>query len=127
MATKKTTTATPKKASKPAPKGDSKLAQFLTSKKIDARRLLATSADLERLRPEDRAIRLAQKNKKEGDKKPEGDVKKARSGRPVTNRGIAAALTGKKISGPQKTRILKAVNAILAVKKQDAATLDLLF
>jgi hypothetical protein len=125
MATKKT--ATPKKATKAAPKGDSKLAQFLTAKKIDARRLLATSSSLEKLRPEDRAIRLARKNRKEGDKKAEGEVKRPRSGRPITNRGISAALTGKKISGPQKTRILKAVNALLAAKKQDPATLDLLF
>jgi hypothetical protein len=46
----------------------------------------------------------------------------------VTSRALAAALSGKeKISGPTKTRFLKAVNAILEVKKEAAVSLKDLF
>ena len=88
---------------------------------------MATSSKLEKLKPEDRAIRLARRNRKEGEKKPEGEQKKPRSGRAVTPRAISAAMVGKSVSGPTKNRILKAVNVLLAAKKQDAATFDLLF
>jgi hypothetical protein len=106
-----------------------KLEAFLTEKKINKRRLLAASADLERLRPEDRAIRLAQrKARKSEDKKKEGlAAKKPRSGRPVTERALDAALEGKPISGPAKTRVLRAINRILEQKKQDPVTLYALF
>jgi len=106
----------------------SKFSEFIASKKLDGRRIISASTGLERLQPEDRAIRLAQKLKKKGDgKKDEGEKKKPRSGRPVTPRAMAAALKGGTISGPTKTRILRAVNHLLAQKKQDAVTLDVLF
>ncbi|MFO0659407.1 MAG: hypothetical protein U0165_06210 [Polyangiaceae bacterium] len=102
----------------------SKFSDFITSKKLDARRVLSASAAIEKLRPEDRAIRLARRNKTE---KKDAEKKKPRSGRPVTDRAIAAALSGKAISGPQKTRLLRAVNRILEQKKQEPVTLDVLF
>jgi hypothetical protein len=112
-----------------APK--SKFAEFLTAKKLDARRILLTSAKIEGLRPEDRAIRLARRQKKAGDgaaKPAEGAEKvKPRSGRPITQPALKAALIGKKISGPQKTRMLRAVNKLLEQKKQEPVGLDLLF
>ena len=50
-----------------------KLEDFLKERKIDTRRIIAASADLERLRPEDRAIKLAQhKARTSEDKKKEG-------------------------------------------------------
>lgn len=106
-----------------------KLDDFLKEKKIDPRRILAASAEMERLRPEDRAIRLAQrKARRSEDKKKEGlAAKKPRSGRPLTQRAIDAAIQGKGISGPSKTRLLKAVNKILEQKKQDPVTLRALF
>lgn len=106
-----------------------KLEDFLKERKIDPRRILAASADIERLRPEDRAIKLAQhKARTSEDKKKEGlAAKKPRSGRPITERALNAALQGKPISGPQKTRLLKAVNRLLEQKKQDPATLHHLF
>ncbi len=106
-----------------------KIADFLSEKKIDPRRLIAASTEIERLRPEDRAIRLAKRvARKSEDKKKEGlAAKKPRSGRAVTDRAIQAALGGKQISGPQKTRILHAVNHILAQKKADAVELSALF
>lgn len=108
-----------------------KLEDFLKEKKIDQRRLLAASAEIERLRPEDRAIKLAKwvaRQSEDTNKKKEGlAAKKPRSGRPVTQRSISSAIAGKQISGPQKTRILRAINRILEQKKQDQVELSALF
>ena len=108
-----------------------KIEAFLKDKKIDPRRVLAASAELERLRPEDRALRLARRlarKSEDGGKKKEGEApKKPRSGRPVTPRALTAALTGKEVAGPAKTRILRAVNHVLAAKKQEPVDLRALF
>lgn len=108
-----------------------KIADFLSEKKIDPRRLLAASRDLERFRPEDRKIRLAKsvaRKSEDGAKKKEGEAaKKPRSGRPITQRAIDAAMVGKPVSGPTKTRLLRAVNHILGQKKQDQVELVALF
>ena len=108
-----------------------KIEDFLKEKKIDPRRVLSASAELERLTREDRAIRLAKRaarKSEDANKKKEGlAAKKPRTGRPVTQRAITAALTGKDISGPQKTRILRAVNHVLAQKKQEPVELSALF
>lgn len=106
----------------------SKFKDFLAEKKLDARRVITASTKLERLTPADRAIRLAKRQaRKSDDKKTEAPSAKPRSGRPVTQRAIDAALIGKAISGPQKTRILRAVNALLEQKKQGAVELSTLF
>jgi hypothetical protein len=108
----------------------SKFAQFLLDNKIDPRRIAAASRKLERLQPEDRAKRLARKHAKKSDAKPaEGAEKpgKPRSGRPATGRVLAAASAGKPISGPAKTRLLRAVNALLEQKKKSATDLKSLF
>lgn len=107
----------------------SKFKDFLAEKKIDPRRILVASAKLEKLTAEDRAIRLAKRQSKgaSDDKKPEAASKKPRSGRPVTPRALSAALTGGALSGPQKTRLLRAVNAVLEQKKLGAAELSQLF
>lgn len=106
-----------------------KFEEFLKTNKIDPRRIQAASEQLEKLRPEDRAIRLAQKKARNSeDKKKEGlATKKPRSGRPVTDRAIEAAFTGKAIAGPVRTRILKAVNKILEQKKKEPVQLSALF
>jgi hypothetical protein len=107
----------------------SKFAEFIASKKLDARRILAASHKLERLLPEDRAIRLNKRRIKagEGGENAPKETRKARSGRPVTDRAMQAALTGGPVSGPTKTRILKAVNHLLEQKKQEKVELKLLF
>lgn len=107
----------------------SKLEQFLTSKKIDRRQLLAVSKDIEGLRPEDRAIKLAKRKgkgegAKEGDKK---ETRKVRSGRPIGATALNKILADKDVSGPTRTRVLRAVNAILARKKQAEVALADLF
>lgn len=106
----------------------SKLESFLQNEKIDPRRVLNASKDIERLRPEDRKIRLtkAQARKSEDGKVPEG-LDKPRSGRPVTKVGLDRALSGGNVPGPQKTRILRAINHILEQRKKDAVTIDTLF
>ncbi len=107
----------------------SKFADFVKEKKIDTRRLINASHQLERLLPADRAIKLAKrKAKKSEDKKDAAATPaKPRSGRPVTARSVDAAIAGKPISGPQKTRILRAVNHILEQKKAGAVELKALF
>jgi hypothetical protein len=109
-----------------------KFADFIKEKKLDARRILAASRKLEQLRREDRAIKLSKRQAKAkaaagGDAKDAPAPSKPRSGRPLTNRAIDAALEGKALSGPQKTRLLKAVNAVLEQKKAGAVELTALF
>jgi len=105
-----------------------KLETFLSEKKIDSRRLLAVSRDIERLRPEDRAVRLALRlaRKAEDAKRPEG-LKKPRSGRPVSKTTLSKALTGKRVSHLARTRILRAVNRILERRKNEPVTVSELF
>lgn len=114
----------------------SKFSDFLKSNQIDTRRLLIASRRLERLRPEDRQLRL---KKKAGEAKPaaesaEGEAEaseqaatKPRSGRPVTPQLLQKAEEGKRISGPSKTRLLRAVNRILEQKSKDPVSLRELF
>ena len=112
----------------------SKLESFLTEKKIDRRQLLAVSKDLESLRPEDRAIRLARRvggaKAAEGEKKDDAakkDTRKPRSGKPVTHAALGKIFAGKPVSGPTKTRVLRAINAILERKKQSKVELAAIF
>ena len=110
-----------------------KLATFLDTNKLNAKRLLAVSHKLETLQRADRTIKLGQRQGKKaaeagtavaGDKK---EVAKPRSGRPVTPRALESALAGKSVSGPTKNRILRAINFLLEQKKKDKVELKTLF
>ena len=132
MAAKKEAAAkTPAKKTekKPAEKGTSKLATFLDSKKIDPRRVISASHTLEQLRPEDQEIKRNRKRAKGGDGVEAGpkEERKPRSGRAVTPRAMHAALFGKTVSGPTKSRIVRAVNALLEAKKAEKIDLRALF
>jgi hypothetical protein len=110
----------------------SKFQQFLDENKLDPRRIRIASRHVEGLQPEDRKIRLARRQAKAGESKPEGAVaeliaKKPRSGRPVTERLLRDAREGKKLAGPAKTRILRAVNRLLEQKKKSAVDVRALF
>ncbi len=106
---------------------DTKFKKFLATKKLDPRRVLMASYKLEHLQPEDRAIKVA-KSKPAGEgETATKETRKPRSGRPVTQRAIQAALAGGDISGPSKTRILRAVNHLLEQKKQEKVDLKALF
>jgi len=114
----------------------SKFAQFLKDNKIDPRRLVVASRGIERLKPEDRKLKLAKRQAKSaasGQPAPaaEGEEKKApqkpRSGRPVTSRVLEAATEGKAIPAPSKNRLLRAVNHLLELKKKPAVDLRAIF
>ncbi len=107
----------------------SKLSDFLNERQIDPRRVLVASKKLEALRPEDRAIKLARRQRKKEDNpgKQDDPGPKPRSGRPVAGPTFDNALQGKSISGAAKSRLLRAVNAVLKQKKLKEATLADLF
>ena len=112
-----------------APSMATKFAQFLQDNKIDLRRIIVASAELERLRPEDRKIRHQKRAaKKAGTKLAEGEKPvKPRTGRTVTPRLVEAVSVGKPVSGPAKTRLLRALNVVLVQKKKTAVELKALF
>lgn len=109
----------------------SRFTEFLTNENIDPRRLLVASRQLERLRPEDRQIKLKKKlSRKAGDGAPAAEAKdapKRRSGRIITPRLLSAAQAGSPLSGPQKTRLLRALNRVLEQKKKEPVELRKVF
>ena len=112
----------------------SRFSEFLSNEKIDPRRLLVASRQLERLRPEDRQARLKHRlGKKDGEAAPspaaaDGEKKeKRRTGRPVTPRLLQAAQAGGSLTGAQKTRLLRALNRVLEQKKKEPADLRKVF
>ena len=112
----------------------SRFSEFLTSENIDPRRLLVASRQLERLRPEDRAVRLKKRlGKKSGETAAapaagEGEAPaKRRSGRSVTPRLLTTAQAGGALSGSQKTRLLRALNRVLEQKKKEPVELRKVF
>lgn len=109
-----------------------KLSDFLKKQKIDSRRVLVASRDIEQLRREDRVIKLAKHRAKSDDEAAkeaakEAAAKKPRSGRPVSLPTLARAIEGGSLSGAAKTRIVRAVNAVLTTKKKSEVTLRDLF
>jgi len=113
----------------------SRFSEFLTAEQIDPRRLLVASRQLERLRPEDRAIKLKKRlGKKSGEAAAapkDGEAKEAppkrRSGRNITPRLLQTAQTGGSLSGSQKTRLLRALNHVLGQKKKDPVDIRKVF
>jgi len=109
----------------------SKFSDFLNAQKLDPRRVAAASRELEKLRPEDRATRLKQRQSKGSDAAApvEGAAAptKPRSGRPVTPQLLSKALEGKPLPAPGKTRLLRAVNRLLEQKKKEPVQLKVLF
>jgi hypothetical protein len=107
----------------------SKLSDYLKTNKIDARRILGHSRDLERQTAEDRALVAKKAAIKAGkaEKNEEISKKKPRSGRRVTQPALDRALAGTALGGPTKTRIVRAVNAILVARKKAEVTFRDLF
>jgi len=109
-----------------------KLDEYLKKNKIDARRVLAASRGVERLQGDDRKIFAAKKAAKGTDEAAkeaakELAAKKPRSGHPVSAPALNKALAGRGVSGSTKTRIVRAVNAVLTTKKKPEATFADLF
>ena len=108
----------------------SKLSDWMTKNKVDARRVVAISKDLEGHRREDRALKALRakvKAGKAGDDEKEKAKQKPRSGKPVSTPTLEKAMRGATIPGPAKTRIIRAVNAILTQKKKGEVQLKDLF
>jgi hypothetical protein len=108
----------------------SKLEDYLKQQKVDPRTVLAASHGLEALQPEDRATRLTKKRARGGDEKAKEavkEVKKPRSGKPLSRPTLDRALAGQPLSGAAKTRLLRALNVVLGAKKKGEATLRDLF
>ena len=107
----------------------SKLTDSLKTHKIDARRVVLASKDLERRTREDLALVAKKADMKAGKVEKDDAVlkQKPRSGRPLTLPQIEKAMRGETISGPAKTRLVRAVNAILEARKKPAITLRDLF
>ena len=110
-------------------KAESKFAGYLKENKIDPVRVVYASSQIEALTPADRRIKLAKRQArgKEDDSAKAARSVKPRSGRPVTRQLIERAISGSAITGPQKTRILRAVNYIADQKKLSQAELTNLF
>ncbi len=106
-----------------------KIADVLKTKGVDPRRVIVASRKLETRTAEDTALVAKKKAMKDGKAEKDDAVlaQKPRSGRPVTGATMAKALEGRPLSGPAKTRITRAVNAVLAQKKKPETTLRELF
>ncbi len=106
-----------------------KLNDFLTQHKIDPRRVVLASTKLETRTPDDKKLAATKKAMKAGkvEKNEETLKQKPRSGRPVTSAAITKAMHGRDVSGPVKTRIARAVNALLTQKKKSEVTFRDLF
>ncbi len=107
----------------------SKFAGYLKENKIDPIRVVYASSHIESLTPDDRAIKLAKRQArgKEDDAAKAARAKKPRSGRPVTSQLVTRAVAGETLTGPQKTRILRAVARIAEQKKLGEVQLSNLF
>ena len=98
----------------------SKLGDFLTKNKIDARRVVGASRHLEKRTVDDKKL-IAKKAAIKAGKAEKDDAivkQKPRSGRRVTQPALDRAVGGEAVSGPTKTRIVRAVNALLVQKKK---------
>jgi hypothetical protein len=111
----------------------SRFSEFLGNEKIDPRRIIVASRQIERLRPEDRQIRLKKRLSRKSDAPaPAADAEKVeavkrRSGRTITPRLLQQAQAGSPLSGPQKTRLLRAINRVLEQKKREPVDLRKVF
>ena len=107
-----------------------KLSDFLDKNKINPGRLLGASGELEKLRPEDRKVRLAARRARGGkatDAEKELAAQKRRSGKPVTAPTLDAALRGDKLHRKARQRIVAAVNKVLGDRKKSQVEASDLF
>jgi hypothetical protein len=112
----------------------SRFSELLTNEKIDPRRLLVASAALEGLRPADRRAHFLKRRKKASGaaaaEKTEGEAApadKPHSGRVVSRQLLSRAEKGLPLTGPEKTRLVRAVNRVLEQKKKEPVDIRKLF
>ena len=107
----------------------SKLGDYLKTNKIDTRRVLGASRSTEQRTRADLALLATKALMKAGKKEKDAAVlaQKPHSGRHVTAPMMDRALAGQAVPGPVKTRIVRAVNALLTAKKKPEVKLHDLF
>lgn len=108
---------------------DSKFAGYLKENKIDPMRVVYASEQIEKLTPADRKIKLAKRQSKGKDDDAAKAAKKLkpRTGRPVTTQLVAKAIKGGDTTGPQKSRIVRALARVAEQKKLSAPDVSNLF
>lgn len=108
---------------------ETKFAGYLKENKIDPARVVYASEQIERFTPADRKIKLAKRQARGKDDEAAKAAKtlKPRTGRPVTSQLVTKAIKGGDVSGPQKSRILRALTRIAEQKKLSAPALSNLF
>ena len=93
--------------------------EFLDANGITPERLLRTSMRIEASRPEDRVLRVARKQlriRRAGDKAgySEAGIGKPRSGRGVGEQSLLAALHDRPLPSAVRSKLVRAVNALIA-------------
>lgn len=108
---------------------NTKFAGYLKENKIDPARVLVASSAVETLTAEDRKIRYDKRRAKgkEDEAAKAARALKPRSGKPVSEQVLRHAIGGVELSGPQKTRLLRAVVRVAEQKKLSAPGLSNLF
>ena len=94
-------------------------ADFLSSRNIDPKQILEVSRRLEAVNDEDRELirkRAAKRRKDPKKSYEEAGIAKPRSGRPLREGHLEAALADRPVPGPVRTKFVRAVNAIIEKK-----------
>lgn len=108
----------------------STLKTFIDGKGITTQAIAITSRRLEAFGDNDWTLRdqRAAKRRNEPEKKyAEANLAKPKSGRGVSLKVVEQAVAGKPVTRKSRAKILAAVNALLAKKKQGAADMKALF
>jgi len=105
---------------------------FIHSKGILPDSIVGTSKRLEATQLHDRKLlkqRAAKRQNKEAASKSyaQMDIAKPHSGRGLSAAAVASALNNQALSARQRSKMLRAVNALLAKKKEEAVDMKTLF
>ncbi len=103
---------------------------FVSQSGLDANKILRASERLERVRDEDRELmrRRAEKRRRNaGQSYADAGLAKPRSGRPLRPGHVAAVMADRPVPGPVRTKVVRAVNALLQKKGGEAVTAPKLF
>jgi len=103
---------------------------FIREKGLDAEQILRVSRRLESLTDEDRELmrkRAVKRRTAAGQSYEEANIAKPRSGRPLRPGHLEAAMNDEPVPGPVRTKLVRAINAILEKKGQEPVRAPQLF
>lgn len=108
---------------------ETKFAGYLKENKIDPIRVIVASRAVETLTAADRKIRLEKRRArgKEDEASKAVRAQKPRSGKPISEQTLLRAIKGGDVTGPQKTRIVRAMARVAEQKKLTAPEMSNLF